>query len=47
MAVLDWHVAQVGLLLFGISLLSLIVSLGAFLVDMHLSLKALEEELKR
>ncbi|MBI4657620.1 MAG: DUF2721 domain-containing protein [Verrucomicrobia bacterium] len=46
MAVLGLQIAGLGLLLFGISLFSLIASLVLFLVDMRLSLKALEEELK-
>lgn len=46
MAVLDLHVALLGLLLFGLSLLCLIGSLTSFLLDMHLSLKALEAELE-
>lgn len=46
MAVLDLHVAFVGLALFSVSLVSLIVSLALFLMDMSLSLEALEAELK-
>ena len=47
MAVLNVPVAGFGLLLFAVSLAFLIASLLLFLRDMQLSLKALEEELKR
>ncbi len=47
MAVLDWHIAGLGLVFFALSLVSLIVSLGLFIVDMQLSLKAIEEELRQ
>jgi hypothetical protein len=47
MAVLDWHIAGLGLLLFALSLCSLIVSLGLFIVDMQLSLRAIDEELRQ
>jgi Protein of unknown function (DUF2721) len=45
-AVLDLAAQSLVLLLFALSLLSLVVSLIAFLMDMHLSLKAIEESLK-
>jgi len=45
-AVLDLAAQSLVLLLFALSLTSLVVSLVAFLMDMHLSLKAVEESLK-
>lgn len=44
-AVFDLHIAGLGLGFFTFSLLSLITSLVLFLLDMQLSLKAIEEEL--
>jgi Na+/melibiose symporter-like transporter len=41
-AVLDLHMHSVVLLIFALSLVSLIGSLSVFLVDMHLSLKAVQ-----
>jgi hypothetical protein len=46
MAVLDVGLHLVVLLLFTLSLFSLIASLALFLWDMHLSLKAVQEELR-
>jgi Protein of unknown function (DUF2721) len=45
-AAFDLHALAMILLLFGLSLVSLIISLVLFLWDMHLSLKAVEEMLR-
>jgi hypothetical protein len=45
-ATLDWHAEALVLLLFTLSLVSLIGSLTLFLWDMHLALEAAEELLK-